>query len=204
MCANKLSEHKRQQIIDAALIEFQLNGFKSSSMDAITRRADVSKRTVYNHFPSKAELFISAVFYAHEQMHRVVNTVFNPDLDLRQQLETIALQEIQILLSEELLKFARMLLAELISNPQMTELLESKRPSFEDKFDLWLKQAIEHGQLSIVDFELANHHFFGVLKSSVFWPTLLQGKKFSSSAIKSIAKSTVNLFLNTYAVNPDL
>ena len=55
------SERKRQAILNAAISEFLANGFRGSSMDAISTRAEVSKRTVYNHFESKEALFQAIV-----------------------------------------------------------------------------------------------------------------------------------------------
>jgi TetR/AcrR family transcriptional regulator of autoinduction and epiphytic fitness len=47
-----ISDDKRGQILDAAVAEFQERGFAGASMDRIAERANVSKRTVYNHFDS--------------------------------------------------------------------------------------------------------------------------------------------------------
>ncbi len=57
---------KRQAIIGAATSEFLQNGYEAASMDAIAATAEVSKRTVYNHFPSKRELFraVTAALYS--------------------------------------------------------------------------------------------------------------------------------------------
>ena len=52
-----LTNEKRAQIIEAAVSEFQELGFTGASMDRVAARADVSKRTVYNHFESKEALF---------------------------------------------------------------------------------------------------------------------------------------------------
>ena len=59
----KLSEIKRKQIIEAAAEEFRSAGFNGTSMDKVAARANVSKRTVYNHFPSKDALFNGIVDY---------------------------------------------------------------------------------------------------------------------------------------------
>jgi len=171
-------------------------------MDSISRQAEVSKRTVYNHFNSKDELFISVVLYTLEKMHDVISTEFDPGRCIEKQLTRIALAEIDLLQSEQLLPFARMLMAELISNPKMALLLESKRPSFETKFDQWLKAAVKHGALSVSDFEIAIQQFFGILKGSAFWPALLERKKLSKKQAEKVAQSTVSMFLNSYAKRP--
>ena len=49
----RLTERKRAAIVEAAIDEFRASGYEATSMDRIAARAEVSKRTVYNHFPSK-------------------------------------------------------------------------------------------------------------------------------------------------------
>jgi TetR/AcrR family transcriptional regulator of autoinduction and epiphytic fitness len=53
-----LSQRKHLAIIEAAIVEFKDNGYNASSMDAVAAHAQASKRTVYNHFPSKEALFV--------------------------------------------------------------------------------------------------------------------------------------------------
>ena len=48
---------KRESILDAAVKAFADEGYENASMDRIAEIADASKRTVYNHFPSKDVLF---------------------------------------------------------------------------------------------------------------------------------------------------
>ncbi len=52
-----VSDQKKKQIVEAAIAEFQEKGYAGASMDRISERAQVSKRTVYNHFESKDVLF---------------------------------------------------------------------------------------------------------------------------------------------------
>ena len=56
-----LTEKKRLSILAAAQEEFKEKGFLGASMDSLAKRAEVSKRTVYNHFPSKDILFHNIV-----------------------------------------------------------------------------------------------------------------------------------------------
>ena len=53
----RLTDRKRLAILQAAAVQFRAHGFEASSMDKIAAIAGVSKRTVYNYFPSKDELF---------------------------------------------------------------------------------------------------------------------------------------------------
>jgi AcrR family transcriptional regulator len=49
----RLTDRKREAIVQAAIAEFRTHGFEATSVDKVAARAEVSKRTLYNHFPSK-------------------------------------------------------------------------------------------------------------------------------------------------------
>src|SRR5579859_3846502 len=52
---------KVQQILDAATALFMEQGYGATSMDAIARKAQVSKATLYAHFAGKEELFAAII-----------------------------------------------------------------------------------------------------------------------------------------------
>ena len=55
------SELKRAAIEQAAMDLFVRDGFDRTSVDAIAEQAGVSKRTIYNHYGDKENLFLSVV-----------------------------------------------------------------------------------------------------------------------------------------------
>ena len=57
----RLTDRKNSEILAAAVSEFQKRGFDGTSMDRIAEAAGASKRTVYNHFKSKDELFTAII-----------------------------------------------------------------------------------------------------------------------------------------------
>ena len=54
-----LNQEKKEAILKAAIEEFFIKGYDASSMDSISKNANVSKATVYNHFKNKEELLLS-------------------------------------------------------------------------------------------------------------------------------------------------
>jgi AcrR family transcriptional regulator len=52
---------KKKQIAAAALPLFLDNGFKGTSIDMVVKASEVSKATVYNHFPDKAALMLATL-----------------------------------------------------------------------------------------------------------------------------------------------
>ena len=51
-------DERRAQLLAAAQEAFVAKGYHSASMDEIARMARVSKPVLYQHFPSKRDLFI--------------------------------------------------------------------------------------------------------------------------------------------------
>ena len=49
---------RRSQLLDAALALFAAEGFQAATMDAVAAEAGVTKPVLYQHFPSKRELFL--------------------------------------------------------------------------------------------------------------------------------------------------
>ncbi|CAA6810084.1 MAG: TetR family transcriptional regulator [uncultured Thiotrichaceae bacterium] len=194
----KLSEIKREQIIKAATREFLKQGFQNCSMDTIAQNAEVSKRTVYNHFNSKEELFLSILEHLSADDHPVFDQDFSSDQSIEDQLLEIARIEIDILQSKDVQQYARILLGELMRSDEMVQLFESKRPSCHEGFIVWLDKSIAEGQLSVTNNELASEQFFGLLKTHAFWPTLFNKQVLDSESKEQAASSTVTLFMNTY------
>ena len=52
---------KKDHIATTALLLFLENGFKGTSIDMVVRESNVSKPTVYNHFPDKAALLLAVL-----------------------------------------------------------------------------------------------------------------------------------------------
>ncbi len=58
---------KRQAIVMAAKYEFMERGFAQATMDGIALRAGTTKRTIYNHFKNKEELFVGIVEFVSQR-----------------------------------------------------------------------------------------------------------------------------------------
>lgn len=58
---------KREQIIDVALQLFYKDGFSATGVEKIREAANVSKKTLYNHFKSKDELILTVLRRRDEQ-----------------------------------------------------------------------------------------------------------------------------------------
>jgi AcrR family transcriptional regulator len=60
------------KILSVAVDSFRQYGFKTITMDDIARKAGISKKTLYQHFPSKPDVVIAAMEWHHEHMDTLI------------------------------------------------------------------------------------------------------------------------------------
>jgi TetR/AcrR family transcriptional regulator of autoinduction and epiphytic fitness len=70
---------KKDQIAQAALPLFLQQGFKGTSIDLVVKASEVSKATVYNHFPDKAALMQATLALWIDANKPLIAPVHNPD-----------------------------------------------------------------------------------------------------------------------------
>lgn len=63
---------RRAQLLDVALEVFVEQGYHSASMDEIAERAGVSKPVLYQHFPSKLDLYLALLDLSCDRLVQVV------------------------------------------------------------------------------------------------------------------------------------
>lgn len=199
-----LSDRKRQAILDAALAEFDNRGFNATSMDQVAARANVSKRTVYNHFGSKDELFAAIRGRLFAQIADI-QFEYDPEKDLRDQLQSIAKQQVELVCSDAFRKFAR------ISIPlsiQSAEIAETTFDAFHEAnraIRRLVKRATQDGRLRAADSRFVVRQFVGLIHANVLWPQLLGGQKKPGKQLKQrVAETTVAMFLGHFAVEDAL
>lgn len=197
----KLTDLKRRAIVKAATSEFYRNGYGATSMDRIAEVASVSKRTVYNHFANKQALFDAII---DELLHIVFKKDFpeyDANLSLKEQLCNILHQELEIFMSGDFIKLARIVTSELIRTPGTAntfweDISRKKTATFS-----WLQDAIDDDRLAIQSTEVAARQLGGLLKEFLFWPQLLGGQKApSQNELDKIVNSAIDIFLNYYEV----
>ena len=198
----KLTDRKRQAIDDAAIAEIRASGFESTSMDKIAATAGVSKRTVYNHFPSKDELFAQILHQLWSRTSALTETPYQPDLPLRQQLLDILWKKMELLQDGYFLDLARVAIAEAIHSPERGQEMVARLSSKEEAATLWLRAAQADGKLRDADPVLASHMLQGQLKAFAFWPQVTMNQPpLDKATQQKVIESTVDMFLAYYAAS---
>ncbi|MFV7785927.1 TetR/AcrR family transcriptional regulator [Shewanella marisflavi] len=193
------SELKRAAIVDAASVEFQNKGFSLASMDEIAKRADVSKRTVYNHFPSKEALFSAIMLEMMAMLCAFEVVPYRADEDLAVQLTQLVQHEIKLLSAKGFIDTSRVIIAEAIHKPELIQGAMSEFTKQESPLAGWFNQAIAAGALKAANSEVLVIQFTAVIKAFCFWPQLIQGEPLPSQAkLDEITQTVVEMIIKQY------
>lgn len=197
----RLTDRKRQAIIQAAINEFRDNGFEITSMDKIAATAGVSKRTVYNHFPSKEELFAEILNQLWARVTAEQETAYRPDLPLRDQLRGLLMAKLQMLGDDNFLDLARVAIAATIHSPERAQDMVARMGEREEGLTVWIRAAQADGRLKAIAPDFAAQQVQGLLKSFAFWPQISMGKPgLPAEEQRRVAESALDMFLACYQV----
>ncbi len=192
----KLTDRKRQAIVDAAIAEFRSTGFESTSMDKIAATAGVSKRTVYNHFPSKDELFAQILHELWSSTAAMPPPPYDPSRPLRDQLHELLTNKMEMLQDGYFLDLARVAIAEAIHSPERAQEMVSRLSAKEEAVTSWLRAAQADGKLTKADPVLASQMLQGNLKTFAFWPQVtLNQPPLDAETQRQVVEATVDMFL---------
>ena len=196
----RLTDRKRSAILQAAIEEFRTSGFEATSMDRIAAAAGVSKRTVYNHFPSKDALFAEILVQLWEKSTALIDLAYRPDLPLRDQLLELLRQKLRMLDDGNFIDLARVAIAETIHSPERAQSMVARLGNKEEGVTVWIRAALADGKLKPLDPVFAAHQIQGLVKSFAFWPQITMGAPpLSQDMQEQIAVSAVDMFLGHYA-----
>jgi TetR/AcrR family transcriptional regulator of autoinduction and epiphytic fitness len=196
----RLTDRKRLAILQAAIDEFRGNGFEATSMDRIAATAGVSKRTVYNHFPSKDALFAEILVQLWEKTTALIDLAYRPDRPLREQLLELLRQKLRMLDDANFIDLARVAIAETIHSPERAQSMVARMGGKEEGVTLWIRAALADGRLKPLDPAFAAHQIQGLVKSFAFWPQITMGAPpLGKDMQEQVAASAVDMFLGHYA-----
>jgi TetR/AcrR family transcriptional regulator of autoinduction and epiphytic fitness len=171
--AISVSDKKRAAILQAALESFRRDGFHATTMDGIAERAGVSKRTVYNHFPSKDELFDVVIQTLWNELVPLHEQLPDGEASVEARLRDIGERRLQVLLKLDVVGLFRVLLAESMRTPELARAYgPDERRAFMGLGPL-LRDEIARGRLQVEHLELAAAQFWGLVLNPLFWPHVL-------------------------------
>ena len=192
-----VSLQKRQAMCDAAIAEFAQSGYDSASVDAIAARAQVSKRTLYNHFPSKEDLFKALVSEVGLRISVPATLRYAPHIPLREQVLRFVRETLALVAEAQTLQLLRTVLAEHLRHPERVEPILAHYWRNEYGFIAWAEAACADGRLR-GDPGKIGHALTSMMRAHVFWPMLLGRLERRTGAFDAEISEAVDMFLHYY------
>ena len=195
----KLKDRKRQDILDAALVEFGEIGFAAARINRIAELASVSKRTLYNHFESKEALFDAIIDKLMSDAGCYDFGTHDPGSSVESQLRKTAKAYVPYIEDPNTLALARVVTSEFIRNPKMSRSLFEHDRVRQGPFAQIIADAMQAGKLKQAEVGYAATQFMATIKAFLFWPQLMAGESLpSEEQIDKIIDDAVTMFMALY------
>lgn len=85
----KISDDKRERILDAATIEFAEKGFTAANINIIAKNAGISIGSMYNYFASKEDLFLTVFDHGYRLLEEALIEVSQVEGDIFDKFEAL-------------------------------------------------------------------------------------------------------------------
>ena len=194
-----LNQEKKKAIIQAAIAEFYEKGFEGSSMDSISKEANVSKATVYNHFKNKEDLFLAIATIIQERFEESFVYTYSADIPIEIQLREIAMREIDLLSSEENMKLIQIITIVMIQKNSIgVKLLERVKDECMIMTAQWFEDAKSDGKLLFESSSFVSKQFIGMIKSFAFLPQLYGAPMLNTKEQNEVVDQAVEMVKALY------
>lgn len=195
---------KQAAILEAATRVFLRAGYERASVDEIAAEANVSMRTVYNHFGDKRELFLAAMEHVRERSEILAAldlALFEPSSDLRESVIAFGEGLLRRFMEPEFAAFRRVLVSELGGHPELKKVsLDGPTPK---QIHTWLTERIEEanaqGRLDAPDPALAARQYLALLFHECTVESNFGTDPLSDEKIREVATNTGDLLLRAYS-----
>ena len=196
----RLTDRKRSAILAAAADQFRTHGFEATSMDRIAALAGVSKRTVYNHFPSKDELFAETLVQLFHSSAGVLDLPYRAELPVRVQLTELIQRKVAMMADPNFMDLSRVAIAEAVHTPERARAVMARLSQREEGVTAWIRAAQADGRLKACDPAWAAALLQGQVKAVAFWPQVAMGAAALDPAAQArLVEASVSMFLGYFA-----
>jgi TetR/AcrR family transcriptional regulator of autoinduction and epiphytic fitness len=187
----------REAIVNAAQHLFLERGFGAVSMDDLASAAGVARRTLYNQFASKEEIFREMLLRVSGQLEDALPPGIETQGDVENVLRLIAQAILELHKHPEYLGFLRMVAADSRQFPWIAEAFAAVMDPQTERFTRYLAHLTAMGILDCSNPTLAAHQFMGVLNEFSLWPWML-GRAGLSVPAEEVVEETIRMFLQRY------
>lgn len=187
----------REAIVAAAERLFLERGFGAVSMDELAEAAGVARRTLYNQFASKEEIFREMLRGVSDQLEGAFPPGIETQGDVEDVLRLIANAILGLHMQPGYLGFLRMLVADARQFPWIAQAFAAVMEPQNERLTRYLAHLTAMGILDCRNPLLAAHQFMGAINELSLWPWLL-GRESLAIPAEDLVEETVGMFLQYY------
>ncbi len=196
----KVVEDRREQIIDAALRVFSQKGFTSATNKNIAREAGITTGLIYYYFENKEKL-LQAVIESRSPLRLVTSpppqiATMPPELFLRFAIRQI----LSIIEGENFMQFIRVMLPEVIRNPQVTPLVAGFFQRLLGFLTSYFESKMATGELRRTDASLTAQVFMGSIIGFVLRRNIIRDPSALQYSHEQIADAITETVLTGIAI----
>lgn len=167
------SLNKRHAMLDAGIAELAEHGLAGAGMESIAARAEVSKRTLYKHFPSKEAVFDAVLALLIERVDPLGKLRYDTRRDFSEQLRGIAMAEMQLICDPAFVRLSRIVMVECMRSEARSHVLMQQFAEKENGLFQWFSEAGKAGKLGKLDPRNTADLFVAMLKSRTYWHSVI-------------------------------
>jgi AcrR family transcriptional regulator len=188
-------EGRREQIVQAAMEVFARKGFDRATNEDIAREAGVTPGLIYHYFESKQDLLRAAIEgYPVRQGLRSLPAEML-ELPPPAMLRAFAKQILQVGEDEDIVRFLRIYLPEVIHHPELSSPGSSTIQGLVHFLDQALEAKIESGELKSINTNLVAELFVGSLLDLILRRQILQDSILVKHSETEIVETLVTMTL---------
>jgi TetR/AcrR family transcriptional regulator of autoinduction and epiphytic fitness len=161
----------------------------------------VARRTLYNQFTSKEEIFRETLLRVSDQLEGVLPPGVETQGDVEDVLRLIAQAILALHRRPGYLGFFRMVVADSRQFPWIAEAFAAVMEPLVERFARYLAHMSAMGVLNCRDTLLAAHQFTGMLNEFFLWPWMM-GRESLPVPTDDMIEETIRMFLGHYRLAP--
>lgn len=187
----------REAIVEAAERLFLERGFGAVSMDELAEAAGLARRTLYNQFASKEEIFREMLLKVSAQLENAFPPGMETQGDVENVLRLVARVILDLHENSEYLGFLRMVVADSRQFPWIAEEFAAVMEPQTDRLARYLGYQTGMGVLDCRNPTLAAHQFMGMLNEFSLWPWMT-GRGRATVSAEDVIDESIRMFLRYY------
>lgn len=198
--AEPIVRRKCEQLLDGARAVILARGFEGASVDEIAREAGISKATMYRYYPDKSALFAAVMQRNCSQQAFALRGVEVEGRHVGEILFDVGVRFVGYVLTPEALGMFRTAVAECQRFPAIGEAFFASGPDLGRACLVpVLTAAVERGEITVDDVDLAAHRFIVLCKAELFFNRLFGiVERYEDAQIEAHVGSAVAAFLRMY------